>query len=224
MNPEMKKALGLTAAFIGMLFLGAFGMWGVSKLTSPTPVAVPAATVSAQTQPVPAVAAPAGSQVVANQPVVEPNPAPPGYVMAQVINVQPHYVLKSVAYRSCHDQAETVYEQRGSEANTGVGAVMGGVAGGLLGNTVGQGRGRQAATIGGAVLGLMAGNQVESNMHQPQARTIYRPVCHTAYTKKSVRSGYEVTYFYNGQQGMKIMANRPTSNMIPLSLQAVPVD
>ncbi|MGF6934910.1 outer membrane lipoprotein SlyB [Paraburkholderia sp. UCT70] len=47
------------------------------------------------------------------------------------------------------------------EPTTGLGAVGGAVAGGLLGNQVGQGRGRVLATIAGAVGGGLAGNGIE---------------------------------------------------------------
>ncbi|MGF6982829.1 outer membrane lipoprotein SlyB [Paraburkholderia atlantica] len=47
------------------------------------------------------------------------------------------------------------------EPATGLGAVGGAVAGGLLGNQVGQGRGRVLATIAGAVGGGLAGNGIE---------------------------------------------------------------
>ncbi len=47
------------------------------------------------------------------------------------------------------------------EPTTGLGAVGGAVAGGLLGNQVGGGRGRVLATIAGAVGGGFAGNGIE---------------------------------------------------------------
>ncbi len=47
------------------------------------------------------------------------------------------------------------------ESTTGLGAVGGAVAGGLLGNQVGGGRGRVLATIAGAVGGGLAGNGIE---------------------------------------------------------------
>lgn len=50
---------------------------------------------------------------------------------------------------------------RESEPTTGLGAVGGAVAGGLLGNQVGGGRGRVLATIAGAVGGGLAGNGIE---------------------------------------------------------------
>jgi outer membrane lipoprotein SlyB len=71
-------------------------------------------------------------------------------------------VVYSGAPRSC-DQCgvvsdiEEVYTQRDSSP---LGAGIGAVAGGLLGNTIGKGDGRSAATVGGAVVGGVVGNQV----------------------------------------------------------------
>lgn len=50
----------------------------------------------------------------------------------------------------------------GKEAS-GAGAVIGGVAGGLLGNQIGSGSGRTVATIAGVAGGAYAGHQVEKS-------------------------------------------------------------
>jgi outer membrane lipoprotein SlyB len=57
------------------------------------------------------------------------------------------------------------------EPTTGLGAVGGAVAGGLLGNQVGGGRGRVLATIAGAVGGGFAGNGIE---HAVRKATSYQ--------------------------------------------------
>ncbi|MBC8745367.1 outer membrane lipoprotein SlyB [Paraburkholderia sp. WC7.3g] len=57
------------------------------------------------------------------------------------------------------------------EPTTGLGAVGGAVAGGLLGNQVGGGRGRVLATIAGAVGGGFAGNGIE---HAVRKETSYQ--------------------------------------------------
>lgn len=49
---------------------------------------------------------------------------------------------------------------------SGAGAVIGGVAGGLLGNQVGGGNGKKAATVLGVVGGAYAGNQVEKHRNE----------------------------------------------------------
>jgi outer membrane lipoprotein SlyB len=57
------------------------------------------------------------------------------------------------------------------EPTTGIGAVGGAVAGGLLGNQIGQGRGRTIATIAGAIGGGLAGNGIE---HEVRRSTTYQ--------------------------------------------------
>jgi outer membrane lipoprotein SlyB len=53
---------------------------------------------------------------------------------------------------------------------TGLGAVVGGVAGAALGNQVGKGNGRKAMTVIGAVGGGVAGHEIEK---QARATTVY---------------------------------------------------
>lgn len=44
---------------------------------------------------------------------------------------------------------------------SGGGALLGGLAGGVLGHQVGRGSGNTAATIGGAAIGALVGNEIE---------------------------------------------------------------
>ncbi|MDE2289096.1 MAG: glycine zipper 2TM domain-containing protein [Burkholderiales bacterium] len=60
-------------------------------------------------------------------------------------------------------------------ASTGIGAIGGALAGGLLGNQFGAGNGRAAMTVVGAVGGGLAGNEVEKNM---RSETYYRVSVH----------------------------------------------
>lgn len=55
-----------------------------------------------------------------------------------------------------------VYVQGGNNSHV-LGTIIGAVAGGLLGNTVGKGDGRKAATVAGAVAGGAVGNSVAKN-------------------------------------------------------------
>ena len=57
------------------------------------------------------------------------------------------------------------------EPSTGLGALGGAVAGGLIGNQVGQGRGRMLATLAGALGGGLAGNGIE---HVVRKATTYQ--------------------------------------------------
>jgi outer membrane lipoprotein SlyB len=54
----------------------------------------------------------------------------------------------------------------------GIGAIGGAIAGGVLGNQVGDGRGQTAATIGGAVIGGVVGHQVEQRVRNNQAQAV----------------------------------------------------
>ena len=64
----------------------------------------------------------------------------------------------------------------GCQATTGEqnGAVIGAVAGGLLGNTVGKGSGRTAATIAGAAIGGIAGASVGRTTDRPQSVVVHQ--------------------------------------------------
>lgn len=214
MSSELKKALAIVLGALGLIIVGAFIMLGISKLMSP---AAPAATVAAT--PVAAPVAPAATIATTPPDAVTPV-APPGYVMVQVVNVQPHMVVRSIPYHTCHDVAHTEFAPP-PNGTSGAGAVLGGVTGGLVGTQIGHGRGKTAAEIGGAVLGALAGNQIESNMNQPQPYTVYGTKCKLHYMQKSVQTGYDVTYTYNGQQGVTFMKTPPQSNVIPLALSPV---
>ncbi len=241
MSTSVKKTLMLTCGGIGLIVLGALGTWGVGKamapaspptavvsLAAPTtvatvaPSAAPAPTVIATTPPAPAtvVATTVTTTTTAATPpapVAAVAPEPAGPAIAQIISVKPHYVMKTVPVRTCHQVPRTVIGPR--PGPSGAGALLGGVAGGIAGHQIGQGGGNVVATIGGAILGAAVGNQVERNVQQPQTSIVYETVCSTSYVQKSIRSGYEVTYVYNGEQGTIIMKKRPVGKTIPLTLK-----
>jgi len=52
---------------------------------------------------------------------------------------------------------------RGGGEGIGAGAVIGGIAGGVLGHQVGSGRGNDVATVAGAIGGAVVGHQIEKN-------------------------------------------------------------
>lgn len=62
-----------------------------------------------------------------------------------------------------------VIEQPGT---SGVGAVAGGVLGGVAGSTIGRGGGNVLATVGGALLGGLVGNSIESQAGRTQGLEI----------------------------------------------------
>jgi outer membrane lipoprotein SlyB len=56
-----------------------------------------------------------------------------------------------------------VIRSQGSGGTTGAGAIIGGLAGAVLGNQIGGGRGRTVAQIAGVAGGALAGNAIEQN-------------------------------------------------------------
>ena len=57
--------------------------------------------------------------------------------------------------------------------SSGAGAVLGGIAGGVLGHQVGSGRGNTAATVVGAAGGAYVGNEVEKNRNTVTKYVVY---------------------------------------------------
>ncbi|MGS0892485.1 glycine zipper 2TM domain-containing protein [Burkholderia stagnalis] len=92
-----------------------------------------------------------------------PAPQPPQYAQ-QPTPAQPAYC------QSC-GTVVAVSQSRTPGRSSGIGAVGGAAAGGLLGNQFGHGNGRTAMTIIGALGGGLAGNQVEK---QVRAETDYQ--------------------------------------------------
>jgi uncharacterized protein YcfJ len=82
---------------------------------------------------------------------------------ARVIDSRPVYATES--REECWNPRAGHFEEvRGPEkTRIGKGAVIGGVAGGVLGHQVGGGRGKDVATVAGAAGGAYAGHQIEKN-------------------------------------------------------------
>ncbi|MES2634299.1 MAG: glycine zipper 2TM domain-containing protein [Pseudomonadota bacterium] len=99
---------------------------------------------------------------------------------------------------------------------SGAGAVIGAIAGGLLGNTIGHGGGRFAATGIGMVAGAAIGNSVEGN----NAYARNGQYCTTESTYENRTVAYNVTYEYQGRQYTTQMANDPGPT---IQLQVTPV-
>ena len=67
---------------------------------------------------------------------------------------------------------ESVREVEKAGTGTGLGAVGGAVAGGVLGNQIGAGRGKDVMTVVGAVAGGLAGNQIEKKVRSTKSYEI----------------------------------------------------
>ncbi|MEP6790004.1 MAG: glycine zipper 2TM domain-containing protein, partial [Ramlibacter sp.] len=96
---------------------------------------------------------------------------------ARVRGVEPQYENVTVPRQECSSQWIT--EQRrvgGGGGNNIGGTVIGGVAGGLLGNQVGGGHGREAATALGAVVGALTGNNIANGNRAERYEEVPRQV------------------------------------------------
>ena len=94
-----------------------------------------------------------------------PAPQPPQYAQQQ-----PSAPAQAAYCQSC-GTIVAITQTRTPGQSSGIGAVGGAAAGGLLGNQFGHGNGRTAMTIIGALGGGLAGNQVEK---QVRAETDYQ--------------------------------------------------
>jgi outer membrane lipoprotein SlyB len=92
------------------------------------------------------------------------HPAPVEHVApARVEHIAPARVATVATCAEC-GVIESVREVDAKGKGSGLGAVGGGVVGGLLGNQVGAGRGKDVMTVVGAVGGALAGNEVEKRV------------------------------------------------------------
>ena len=89
------------------------------------------------------------------------------------------------------------------------GTVVGGLAGGLLGSAVGGGNGKTLATVAGAAAGGYAGNQMQKNMQKNDVVTNSEHRCKTLNEKSQKVVGYNVTYRFDGKDGIVRMPFKP---------------
>ena len=161
----------------------------------------------------------------------------PAYDMASVVSVDPIVEPgQPVARQECWNEAAPSYaSQRSGYPNayrdpygprgqtTGGGALIGAIAGGVLGNSVGDGDGRQAATVIGAVLGGAIGNNIERNgtyRNDPYrnqrvgyAQEVQRCRVVTSQDRDERVVGYRVGYEYAGRRYETVTDYHPGSEI-----------
>jgi uncharacterized protein YcfJ len=149
-------------------------------------------------------------------------------IYAKVKKSIPEYerVIEQEPYEECWSEhvPVTYYEEqttRYSHGDPTAAAVIGGVAGGVLGHQLIHGKSRDAATIGGAILGTLVGQNAvrRPNMRPaPQAYTRYetRQHCTTRYREHAVKEirRYKNIAYYRGKKIVKY-SDRPLKR-IPL--------
>jgi uncharacterized protein YcfJ len=99
---------------------------------------------------------------------------------------------------------EPVTSSEPAKHSTG-GAILGGLAGALVGSRFGGGGGQDAATVVGAIGGAMAGDRIgAANSIVPETHED----CHTVY-EPSPPTGYQVVLEYHGKQSTITMDHEP---------------
>lgn len=131
--------------------------------------------------------------------------------IGRVISSAPVIQQVAVPRQVCNNQPMAV-----QQPNSGGGAALGMIAGGLVGNTIGHGTGRAAATLIGALGGAAVGNNIEGSgsylQNVPQCTT------QTYYENRTV--AYNVVYEYAGKEFSVQMPYEPGST---IRLQLTPV-
>jgi uncharacterized protein YcfJ len=153
---------------------------------------------------------------------------------ARVRSAEPQYENTSLPRQECTSQWISEPDGRGNRERQGRpmsqerqygGAILGGLAGGVVGHQFGGGNGKDAATALGVVLGAMAGDKManhdhagqydnaryEPAQHAMQQREVQR--CHTVYDAQTRLTGYRVAYDYRGQSYTTFMRSNPGSNL-----------
>jgi outer membrane lipoprotein SlyB len=120
----------------------------------------------------------AAQQQAAEQQAPQRAPAPaqqPQYAQQQQAQPAPQYAPQQPpqpAYCSSCGTVAAISAVRQEGHGTGIGAVGGAVAGGLIGNQFGAGGGRAAMTVLGAVGGGFAGNSVEKHIRSTTSYSV----------------------------------------------------
>ena len=112
-------------------------------------------------------------------------------IMGRVISSTPVVQQVAVPRQVCSGQTITTEAPK-----SGAGFAMGALAGGALGNAVGNGGGRALATFIGIVGGGVLGNQIEGGNQQTQ--NVQQCTTQTFYENRA--SHYNVVYEYQGTQ------------------------
>jgi uncharacterized protein YcfJ len=137
---------------------------------------------------------------------------------ARVISATPQVERVNNPVQECRTEyvRESVYEDRGHSSG---GAILGTIAGGVIGSRFGGGNGRLIATAVGAGLGAVIGDRHDNRYSQPTERVVTRPVdsCVTVDHWDTVNRGYLVEYEYGGRRYTTETAEHP-GRFIPVDV------
>lgn len=139
----------------------------------------------------------------------------------RVVRVQPRVEQIRTPHRECRtDYVEAQVPQQRSEG----GSVIGGIAGALLGSTIGHGNGKVAAAAAGGIAGAMVGNNIDNqnNVAGPQVQEQAVQRCRNVDSIEQRTTGYDVTYDYRGHT-YTTFTNTDPGNRIRLHVSVDPV-
>jgi len=137
-----------------------------------------------------------------------------GPEFAQVVNVEEVRQTVNTPREVCEDVPVTRKKEPTDKykiAGTAGGAVLGGLAGSLIGG----GKGKTLATVAGAAAGGYAGNKVQGNMQDNNTYTTTERRCNTVMDSHQKVVGYNVTYTIGDQKSTVHMDKKP-GNRIPV--------
>lgn len=138
---------------------------------------------------------------------------------ANVTRVTPQMEQVNRPRQECRTEYVPVERSQGRGLG---GSILGGVAGALLGNQVGGGNGRTAATAAGAIAGAVVGDRLENDGSGTTTGEQAVRECRTIDQWETRRSGYAVTYEYNGRSYTTVMSDEP-GDRIKVRVSVVPV-
>ena len=141
---------------------------------------------------------------------------------ARVTSVDPQYESVRVPREECSNR--WISEPRRSGGREYGGAVLGGLAGALIGNQVGRGHGQEAATALGAVVGAFTGDNFANRDRWQQPEPVQREVttCRDVEDVQTRIVSYQVTYEYRGQQFTTLTHDKP-GPYLPVRVSVDPV-
>jgi len=135
-----------------------------------------------------------GAFAVAAMPVAAQSYGPEAATYSAQARVVSSVPVRQVVASSPRQECYTDYEERGGN-NRAAGAVIGGIAGGLIGHQFGSGN--TAATIAGALGGAAVGNEV-GRRNSGDVRAVER--CRTVSDSDERVVGYDVVYRFQGRE------------------------
>ena len=161
---------------------------------------------------------PSGAQTPSNSRPYDQNtaaaPAPYETERGTVISVTPIVQQVAVPHRVCNDEPVAVQRQP-----SGAGALIGAIAGGVMGNAIGAGAGRAAATAIGVIGGAAVGNSIESGGQGAYTQAVRRCTTQNVYEDRT--GAYSVVYEYAGRQYTTQMRQDP-GRYVQVQVQASP--